>query len=103
MSRALPKLSDSLAALLNQFAPLEKMGADEVASLDVASVRGITSHLRLMRTMASNMEQELEICRLLDAGRVYASTAEQLATEAAATFILNSADNVVRGDFGRKR
>lgn len=103
MSRALPKLSESLGALLNQFSPLEKMGENEVASLDLQSVKGITSHLRLMRTLATNMEQELNVYRLIDAGRVYSATVEQLATEAAASFILNSADNVVRPDFGRKR
>lgn len=78
MSRALPKLSDSLGALLNRFVPFEKMGEQEVAEIDLQSIKGITSHLRLMRIMASNIEREVETYRLIDSGRVFSSTIEQV-------------------------
>jgi hypothetical protein len=103
MTRALPKLSDNIGSLLQRFAPLESMAADQVAEIDAASIKVITSNLRLMQKVAINIEQELNVYRLLDTGRVFAATTEQLATEAAATFILNSEGNVVRPDFGRKR
>jgi len=103
MSRALPKLSDSLAALLNRFVPFEKMGEQEVAEIDLQSIKGITSHLRLMRIMASNMEREVETYRLIDAGRVFSSTIEQVAQDAAVGLILETSGNVIKPNFRRDR
>ena len=103
MSRALPQLSDRLGALLHQFTPFEGLEEGEIAEIDGASLRIITRNLRTMQKVAINMEQELNVYRLLDAGRVTAATVEQLANEAAATFILNREGNVIRPDFGGKR
>ena len=102
MTRALPKLSDNLGSLLLKFSTFEDMADDEVAEIDAKSVKVITRNLRLMRTIAVNMEQELGTYRLIDAGRVFSSTVENLAQDAAIGLILETTGNIIRPDFGRK-
>jgi hypothetical protein len=103
MSRALPRLSDNLGALLHQFSPFEQMGEGEVAEIGADSIKVITRNLRLMRTIATHMETELNVYRLMDAGRVYTATVEQLAQDAAVGLVLETTGNVITPNFGRKR
>ncbi|QIO60666.1 hypothetical protein [Rhizobium leguminosarum] len=58
--------------------------------------------LQILSKLAASLEREVQIYRLCEAGKTGREVVEQLAAEAAATFILNSDGNVVRPDFGRK-
>ncbi|QIO68172.1 hypothetical protein [Rhizobium leguminosarum] len=66
---------------------------------DVVEFRKV---LRLLGKLAESLEREVQIYRLSEAGRLGREVIEQLAREAAASFILNSEGNVIRPDFGRK-
>lgn len=103
MSRALPTLSEGIDTMLSRFTPLEGIKDNEVAEIDAASVKNIVRSLRLMRIIATNMERELNVYRLIDAGRVFTGTVEQLAQDTAAGLVLETSGNIIKPDFGRAR
>ncbi len=67
-----------------------------------AEVVAFRKQLLTLGKLAESLEREVQIYRLCEAGKTGREVIEQLAAEAAAAFILNRDDNVIRPDFGRK-
>ncbi|ARQ59214.1 hypothetical protein EFR00_25055 [Rhizobium sophoriradicis] len=72
---------------------------DRLKDADVVAFR---KHLQILGKLAQSLEREVQIYRLCEAGKTGREVVEQLAAEAAATFVLSRDDNVIRPDFGRK-
>ncbi|KGE00979.1 hypothetical protein [Rhizobium sp. YS-1r] len=92
-------LSQEITILESEFAPHEQSGL----SLSGGDVVRIRKRLTLLGKLARNFEQELAIYRLIDAGRIQASTIERTTLDIAADLILAAEGNVIRPDFGKKK
>lgn len=90
-------LSDELERLRHDVRPYEKDGGH--LSDTAAQVMG--RKLSLLAKLARNLEQEVGIYRLIEAGRVSAVTLEQAATHAAGDLVLSGDGNVMRPDFSK--
>ncbi|TAY75349.1 hypothetical protein [Rhizobium ruizarguesonis] len=94
---AAPNLSTEIAHAAEDFDRLVSPGRS--LDPDVVAFRKV---LKILGKLAESLEREVQIYRLSEAGRLGREVIEQLAMEAAATFILNNEGNVIRPDFGRK-
>lgn len=90
-------LSTEIANARTRFDGL--VSPDRSKDADVVAFR---KHLQILGKLAQSLEREVQIYRLCEAGKTGREVVEQLAAEAAATFVLNSDGNVIRPDFGRK-
>jgi hypothetical protein len=92
-------LSQELHLIERDFVGHETAGL----TLSGGDVRRLCTRLSLLGKLAKNLEQELAIYRLIDAGRIQADILGKTALDVAGEAILAAEGNVVRPDFGRKK
>lgn len=68
--------------------------------LDAESVRNLADLLTGMKLIFSNIEQELEILRLTEAGRMGRIAVDKLATEQLHKLVEDPQGKIIRPDFG---
>lgn len=93
--------SQALATVLVQIADFKDLGEDEVLEIDSQSGSGIFLTLDEIRRACWQMEQELQMFRLHEAGRQGRQAVEQLAMDQFVELVVDPEGKVVRPDFSR--